>query len=99
MGSEMCIRDRCNAGTLTDTAVCNGNSCDASNAPTNGALNDCTSTLAHGSSCTPDCDTGYSLSGTRSCSAGTLTNTACAADSALIDAVENTVVAVFVWIV
>ena len=63
-------------GTLTDTAVCNPNPCDAAAAIANGALNDCTSTLAHGTSCTPDCNTGYTLSGTRSCSAGTLTNTA-----------------------
>jgi len=66
----------CTDGTLTDTAVCNLNPCDAAAAIANGALNDCTSTLAHGSSCTPDCNTGYTLSGTRSCSAGTLTNTA-----------------------
>ena len=59
-----------------DTAVCNPNPCDAAAAIANGALNDCTSTLAHGTSCTPDCNTGYTLSGTRSCSAGTLTNTA-----------------------
>ena len=66
----------CTDGTLSDTAVCNPNPCDASAAIANGALNDCTSTLAHGTSCTPDCNTGYTLSGTRSCSAGTLTNTA-----------------------
>ena len=65
----------CAAGTLTDTAVCNGNSCDASTAVANGALNDCTSTLAHGASCTPTCNTGYTRSGTRSCAAGTLTDT------------------------
>ena len=65
----------CSAGTLTDTAVCNGNSCDASTAVANGALNDCTSTLAHGASCTPTCNTGYTRSGIRSCAAGTLTDT------------------------
>ena len=56
--------------------------CDASGAITNGALNDCTSSLASGSSCTPTCDSGYTLSGSRSCSSGTLTDTvACKADS------------------
>ena len=50
--------------------------CDASGAIANGALNDCTSSLAHGSECTPNCDTGYILSGIRSCSGGTLTDTA-----------------------
>ena len=67
----------CTDGTLTDTAVCNPNSCDASGAISNGAAGPgCTSTLAHGSSCTPSCNDGYTLSGQRSCSAGTLTNTA-----------------------
>ena len=47
----------CTDGTLTDTAVCNGNSCDASGAISNGAPGSgCTSTLAHGSSCTPSCN-------------------------------------------
>jgi hypothetical protein len=42
----------------------------------------CTSSLASGSSCTPTCNTGYTLSGSRSCSSGTLTDTvACKADS------------------
>ena len=52
-------------------------SCDASGAITNGAPGSgCTSTLAHGTSCSPTCDSGYTLSGTRSCSAGTLTDNA-----------------------
>ena len=50
--------------------------CDASGAIANGALNDCTSALAHGSECTPTCDTGYVISGIRSCSGGTLIDTA-----------------------
>jgi hypothetical protein len=62
----------CSAGTLTDNAMCSGDSCDASNAITNGALNNCTSTLASGATCTPTCNTGYTLSGTRSCTAGAL---------------------------
>ena len=42
----------------------------------------CTSSLASGSTCTPTCNTGYTLSGSRSCSSGTLTDTvACKADS------------------
>jgi hypothetical protein len=72
----------CSAGILTDTAVCSGNSCDASGAIPNGDPGSaCTSTLAHWSSCTPTCNTGYTLSGTRSCSAGILTdNTNCEPD-------------------
>ena len=50
--------------------------CDASGAIANGALNDCTTALAHGSECTPTCDTGYVISGIRSCSGGTLIDTA-----------------------
>jgi surface protein len=54
-------RDPCNAGG----PIANG-------APGPG----CTSSLASGLSCTPTCPSGYILSGTRSCSAGTLTDTA-----------------------
>ena len=50
--------------------------CDASSPPANGAVSDCTSSLASGASCTPICDSGYALSGTRSCTDGTLTDTA-----------------------
>jgi hypothetical protein len=58
--------------TLVDAPLC-----DASGAITNGAPGSgCTSTLAHGTSCSPTCDSGYTLSGTRSCSAGTLTDNA-----------------------
>jgi hypothetical protein len=57
--------------------VLTGNAnCDASGAIANGALNDCTTALAHGSECTPTCDTGYVISGIRSCSGGTLIDTA-----------------------
>ena len=67
----------CSAGDLSDTAVCNPNSCDASGAISNGAPGSaCTSILAHGSSCSPTCNTGYTLSGQRSCSAGDLSDTA-----------------------
>ena len=58
------------------------NPCDASGRHANGTVGDCTSSLASGASCTPTCDSGYTLSGTRSCSAGTLTDTAvCTANS------------------
>ena len=63
-------------------ATCNADPCDASGAIANGTLNNCTSTLASGASCTPTCNSSYTLSGTRSCSAGTLADTAvCNADS------------------
>jgi len=50
--------------------------CDASSPPANGAVGNCTSSLASGSFCTPICDSGYALSGTISCADGTLTDTA-----------------------
>ena len=53
--------------------------CDASVAPTNGAVGTCTNSLASGSTCQPTCDSGYTVSGTSSCTAGTLTAATCAA--------------------
>ena len=66
----------CSLGTLT-AATCSANACDASAAPTNGGVGDCTSTLASGSKCQPTCDTGYTVSGTSSCTAGTFTSALC----------------------
>ena len=51
--------------------------CDASTAPANGGVGDCTSTLASGSACQPTCNTGYTVSGTSSCSSGTLSAATC----------------------
>merc|ERR1711871_671487 len=55
--------------------------CDASTPPTNGAVNDCTSTLAAGASCSPTCNTGYTVTGQTTCGfKGVLSATAtCAA--------------------
>ena len=53
------------------------NPCDASAAPENGGIGDCTSSLASGSTCQPTCDDGYTVSGTSSCSLGTLTAATC----------------------
>ena len=66
----------CTLGTLT-AATCSANPCDASAAPANGAVGDCTSTLASGSTCQPTCNTGYTVSGTSSCLAGTFTTAEC----------------------
>ena len=51
--------------------------CDASTAPTNGGVGSCMSSLASGSTCQPTCNSGYTVSGTSSCSAGTLTAATC----------------------
>ena len=50
--------------------------CDASTAPTNGGLGNCTDTLEIGSTCQPTCDTGYTLFGERSCVDGTIVDAA-----------------------
>ena len=65
-GSRSCYRY-----SLTDTAVCNGNPCKLT-APTNGALGTCASSLASGSSCTPSCNSGYTVYGSYSCTATAL---------------------------
>ena len=67
----------CGAGTLTDTAVCLPNPCDASTAPANGGVGDCPSSLASGSTCQPTCNSGYVVSGTTSCNTGMLTAATC----------------------
>jgi len=65
--------------TLT-AATCAANPCDASTAPMNGGVGDCTNSLASGSTCQPTCNSGYTVSGTSSCSAGTLTAATCSAN-------------------
>ena len=49
-------------------------------APTNGGVGNCTDSLASGSTCQPTCDSGYTVSGTSSCDAGTLTAAMCSAN-------------------
>jgi len=69
----------CTTGSLTD-ATCEGNPCDASTPPTNGAVGECTDALASGSACQPTCDDGYTVSGSSSCTAGSLTAATCEAN-------------------
>jgi hypothetical protein len=66
----------CTLGALT-AATCSASPCDASAAPENGEVGTCTSTLASGSTCQPTCNTGYTVSGTSSCLAGTFTSAVC----------------------
>ena len=51
--------------------------CNASVAPANGGLGDCTTYLESGSTCQPTCDEGYIVSGPSSCSFGTLKAATC----------------------
>ena len=71
----------CNNGALT-TATCEPSPCDEAALPiTNGAASPCPSTMTSGDECFPTCDAGYTLSGSRSCLRGTLTDTTeCQAD-------------------
>ena len=78
----------CLLGELT-AATCEPSSCDASAAPTNGDVGDCTGDLASGSSCQPTCNLGYTVSGTSSCLLGELTAATCEPDSC--EAVNSTI--------
>lgn len=60
-----------------------GQQCDSITVPANGGQGDCdlSTGLAHDTTCTPTCDTGYTLSGLSSCNDGTFTSATCVADS------------------
>lgn len=74
--------------------------CDASKDIENGNALPCTSYLADGATCNTTCNSGYTLSGNRSCKNGTLTDTAkcvtsvssgCSGGISMSDQPENTV--------
>jgi len=73
-GGESCTA--CDAGYTLVGQECYA-PCDSSEAPLNGAVGTCTSTLFYGT-CQPECNTGYTVSGTTSCEDGTLTAATCA---------------------
>jgi hypothetical protein len=56
---------------------CSPKTCDASQAPANGAVGDCSANLASGISYQPTCGEEYSASGASSCLLGTLTAATC----------------------
>ena len=76
--------------TSSSTPVSVIDTCDASGAPSNGGVGDCADSLASGSTCQPTCNSGYTVSGTSSCSAGTLTMATCAAIPAMLRALPQT---------
>jgi hypothetical protein len=53
------------------------NACDASSEIQNGTIGDCTSTLIDGTTCYPICNSGYTLSGNRTCNNGSLSTASC----------------------
>ena len=65
--------------TFNDSLPLTGSkkTCDASAAPTNGGVGDCTNQLVHGGSCQPTCLNGYVASGRTSCNDGTTTPATC----------------------
>jgi hypothetical protein len=67
----------CTDGVLTSTQTCTPSSCTVT-PPPNGSLGTCPTTLATGSSCQFECNSGYALSGTATtCSDGQLTAQTC----------------------
>jgi len=76
-GSRSCDVVSSPASALSDDAECVPSPCDASAAPADGGVGDCTSSLASGSTCQPTCDDGYAVSGTSSCGLGVLTAATC----------------------
>jgi hypothetical protein len=70
--NECCVLCSDTGSCLTTSpAMCSSSSCDASSEPENGDIGDCTGSLDPGLSCTPKCDDGYVLTGTRTCDAHT----------------------------
>ena len=53
------------------------NTCDASTAPRNGNVGDCTAFLEPGETCQPTCDPGYAVTGPSACEAGALASGFC----------------------
>eukprot|EP00928_Gymnodinium_smaydae_P022644 TRINITY_DN18955_c0_g1_i2.p1 TRINITY_DN18955_c0_g1~~TRINITY_DN18955_c0_g1_i2.p1 ORF type:complete len:856 (-),score=172.30 TRINITY_DN18955_c0_g1_i2:22-2508(-) len=69
-------RVTCSGGIVESTFKCSPNACDTSWVlPLNGDKGNCGGIVAHGSNCTPACDTGYYPAGNVTCSLGTVRNT------------------------
>ena len=58
--------------TTKDSKTCN-----ASSSIPNGTIGDCTSTLVNGATCYPICNSGYTLSGNRTCNNGSVSTASC----------------------
>ena len=70
----------CEAGVLT-SGFCldtSGPACDASAAPENGGVGDCTATLVSGTICQPTCDAEFTVTGFSYCDGGEYTSATCA---------------------
>ena len=67
----------CNKGTFVSPVDCQPNSCDASLAPANGTIGDCTPYLPSGKYCLPQCNDGFELTNYTSCKFGILEPSKC----------------------
>ena len=82
-GSSSCLN------RVLTIATCKGDPCDASKAPTNGAVGDCKTSMASESSCQPTCDAGYTANGVTRCRGGKLNAATCSAVNLVQDPVSG----------
>jgi hypothetical protein len=80
----------CNLGLLI-SATCVPSSCSTSAPPSNGAIGNCPGQLTHGGTCSPTCNTGYTVSGFSSCSLGKFVSATCSPSSCTFAAPDNAV--------
>ena len=74
---ECCVECSLTGACLaTSPAMCASNSCDASAAPTDGDVGNCTAALFPSSTCAATCGDGFQLIGKRTCNAHIYVNTA-----------------------
>ena len=66
----------CHEGSLTK-GHCVPNACNASMAPENGGVGNCTARMEHGEECLPTCNPGYSISGCSHCWLGVMDTPRC----------------------
>ena len=71
----------CTDGTLSTVTCMNICLSTSFSAPSNGALGTCDANLNHGDTCTMECDAGYAVNGTSTCSDGVLSSVTCEFDS------------------
>lgn len=68
-------RSSCTLGAFS-SATCSPSYCIAV-APSNGGLGHCSAQIPHGTSCSPSCNSGFSVSGLSQCSHGTFSSAVC----------------------
>eukprot|EP00933_Yihiella_yeosuensis_P080883 TRINITY_DN943_c0_g1_i2.p1 TRINITY_DN943_c0_g1~~TRINITY_DN943_c0_g1_i2.p1 ORF type:complete len:1016 (+),score=179.38 TRINITY_DN943_c0_g1_i2:96-3143(+) len=79
----------CKEGYEGDGIACKPKGCDASIAPAHGQAGQCGPDLAHGATCAPMCDPGYTLSGLTKCHLGKVQHAECNPSACDISPPEN----------